>query len=486
MGVAAAPQGATYAPPGGAPAAPNAPPPDDPHSRAAALRLAVFGLRAAVEAVGHNTLRAALTSLGILFGVASVIAMLAIGKGAEQEILAQMKLLGSNNVIVTPVLEQKEEKAEEKDEKQSKRFTPGLTALDAQSIAAVIPNVQAVSAELALQTMATREGKRRSVKLVGVDTGYFDAFNLQLAEGRRFTRAQVERGMPVAIVGSALRTRFFTSEPPLGRRIKVGDVWLTVVGVLAPRPTSAQTAEKLGIRDANMDVYVPLQTALRRYRDRAEVTRTDVERASREFSEDNQNADQEDPTQRAERLNPNQLDRIVIQVADARHVASVADVTKRMLARRHNQVVDFEVTVPELLLKQEQRTKAIFNVVLGAIASISLLVGGIGIMNIMLASVLERIREIGVRRAMGATQRDVLAQFLAEATLISTAGGVAGILVGVALSVAIEQLADIRTIVSAVSVFVAFGVSLSVGLAFGIVPAWRAARQDPVVCLRYE
>ena len=167
-------------------------------------------------------------------------------------------------------------------------------------------------------------------------------------------------------------------------------------------------------------------------------------------------------------------------------MATVAAVTKRMLARRHNQVIDFEVTVPELLLKQEQRTKAIFNVVLGAIASISLLVGGIGIMNIMLASVLERIREIGVRRAMGATRRDVLAQFLAEATLISTAGGVAGILVGVALSVAIEQIADIRTIVSALSVFVAFGVSLAVGLAFGIVPAWRAARQDPVVCLRYE
>ena len=350
----------------------------------------------------------------------------------------------------------------------------------------MIPDVQAVSAELALQTTATREGKRRSVKLVGVDTGYFDAFNLQLAEGARFSRAQVERGMPVAVIGSALRTRFFTSEPPVGRRIKVGDVWLTVVGVLAPRPTSAQTAEKLGIRDANMDVYVPLETALRRYRDRAQVTRTDVERASREFSDDNQNADKEDPVQRAERLNQNQLDRIVIQVADARHVATVAAVTKRMLARRHNQVIDFEVTVPELLLKQEQRTKAIFNVVLGAIASISLLVGGIGIMNIMLASVLERSREIGVRRAMGATRRDVLAQFLAEATLISTAGGVAGIVVGVALSIGIEQIADIRTIVSALSVFVAFGVSLAVGLAFGIVPAWRAARQDPVVCLRYE
>jgi len=173
-------------------------------------------------------------------------------------------------------------------------------------------------------------------------------------------------------------------------------------------------------------------------------------------------------------------------VDEARLVPAVADVTRRMLERRHNQVVDFEITVPELLLEQERRTKTIFNLVLGAIASISLIVGGIGIMNIMLASVLERIREIGVRRAVGATQRDVLAQFLGEAVMISLAGGVAGILAGAGVSVAIEQVAGIRTIVSTASVLVAFGVSVAVGLVFGIVPAWRAARQDPVVCLRYE
>jgi putative ABC transport system permease protein len=157
-----------------------------------------------------------------------------------------------------------------------------------------------------------------------------------------------------------------------------------------------------------------------------------------------------------------------------------------MLERRHNGVVDYEITVPELLLKQEQRTRTIFNVVLGAIASISLIVGGIGIMNIMLASILERIREIGVRRALGATQRDILAQFLAEAVMISVAGGVAGILTGAGLSFGIEHFAGIRTLVSVLSVVVAFGVSLTVGLVFGIVPAWRAAQQDPVVCLRYE
>ena len=164
----------------------------------------------------------------------------------------------------------------------------------------------------------------------------------------------------------------------------------------------------------------------------------------------------------------------------------MAEVAQRLLARRHNSVVDFEITVPELLLRQEQRAKTIFNVVLGAIASISLIVGGIGIMNIMLASVLERIREIGVRRALGATEKDILFQFLAEAVLISLAGGIAGILLGVGLSSGIEQVAKIRTIVSVLSVVTAFGVSFSVGLGFGIVPAYRAARQDPVECLRYE
>ncbi len=487
MGVVTTPHGATYAPPAGGPGAPGADArPPHGSDRAATLRLIAFGLRAAIEAVGHNTLRAALTSLGILFGVASVIAMLAIGKGAEQEILAQMKLLGSNNVIVTPLVEQKEEKAGEKDEKESKRYTPGLTALDAQSIRDVVPQVRSVSTELSLQTSATREGQRRSVKLVGVDSAYFTAFNLEMAEGGRFAPMHLEHGMPVAVIGSGLRARFFTKEPPVGRRIKVGETWLTVVGVLAPRPVSEQTAQRLGIRDANMDVYVPLSTALLRYRNRAQITNRDVERAAQEFNNDDEATKNEDATARAERLNQNQLDRLVVQVADARYVSQVADVVQRLMARRHNGVVDFEVNVPEMLLKQEQRTKTIFNVVLGAIASISLIVGGIGIMNIMLASVLERIREIGVRRALGASQRDVLAQFLAEAVLISLAGGMAGILLGVALSVGIERFAKIATIVSPLSVLVAFGVSLTVGLVFGIVPAWRAARQDPVVCLRYE
>jgi putative ABC transport system permease protein len=456
-----------------------------PKSRARALLTQVmFSSRTAAEAVAHNKLRASLTSLGILFGVASVIAMLAIGNGAEQEILAQMKLLGANNIVITPIVEQKEGKVEKDDsKKESKKFTPGLTYLDAQAIRATVPEVGAASSEVVVNTVITREGHHRSGKLVGVDSSYFDVMNLRLVEGALFSGAHSSAARPVAIIGQGVKSRFFTTEDPIGRAIKVGNDWLTVIGVLEDRKVSSDNAKRLGIRDANMDVYVPLPTMLLRYRNRAEVTQEEMELAARAFASTDSSETEE---QRAEKRNYHQLDKIVVQVEHSNAVTAVSDVVRRMLQRRHNDVVDFEIVVPELLLKQEQRTKTIFNIVLGAIASISLVVGGIGIMNIMLASILERIKEIGVRRAVGATQRDVLAQFLSEAVMISLAGGILGILVGGILSSAIQHLAHINTIVSGMSVVVAFGVSVAVGLVFGIVPASKAAKQDPIVCLRYE
>ena len=456
----------------------------------------LFGMRTAAEAVVHNKLRAGLTSLGILFGVASVIAMLAIGRGAKQEILAQMQLLGSNNIVVTPLVEQKEGEAKEEEEetgkKEVKRYTPGLNYRDVEAIQRMVPGVDVASAEIVVNTSITREGRRRSGKVVGVDTTYFRLTNEQLSEGSFFTPSQIERGRPVAIIGYGVRTRFFTTQEPIGQAIKVGDSWLTVIGVLKDRRVSNETAQRLGIRDPNMDVYVPVRTMLLRYRDRAQLNQRDIQEAARGGGEgiiiisgQDQQAN-ETEEQRAERTNLNQLDRIIVRVQESSKVPAVAELLQRMLQRRHNQVVDFEISVPELLLQQEQRTRAIFNIVLGAIASISLIVGGIGIMNIMLASVLERTREIGVRRAMGATQKDILFQFLSEAVLISVAGGLAGIIVGMTLSGGIERFAGIRTLVSYISIVVAFGVSFTVGLVFGIVPAYRAARADPVVSLRYE
>ncbi len=445
-----------------------------------------FSARTAAEAVAHNKLRAGLTSLGILFGVASVIAMLAIGKGAEQEILEQMRMLGVNNIVITPIIEQREGKVQgDGDKKESKRFTPGLSYLDAEAIRATIPDVAATSSEVVINSVITREGLHRSGKLVGVDSSYLRVMNLRVAEGAAFAPLHFKSAASVAVIGQGVKSRFFTTSDPIGRSIKVGSQWLTVVGVLEDRKVSSETSQKLGIRDVNMDVYVPLQTMLLRYRNRAEVTQTEMELAAKEHNSGGSDSTETDD-QRAEKRNYNQLDKIVVQVERSEAVPAVAEVTRRMLQRRHNDVTDFEITVPELILQQQQRAKTIFNVVLGAIASISLIVGGIGIMNIMLASILERIKEIGVRRAVGATQKDVLAQFLSEAVMISLAGGIAGIIVGGILATVIERIAKIHTIVSPMSVGVAFGVSVAVGLVFGIMPASRAAKQDPIVCLRYE
>jgi putative ABC transport system permease protein len=464
-----------------APLPPDAPPPS--RLRALASHI-VFSSGIAAEAVVHNKLRASLTSLGILFGVASVIAMLAIGNGAEQEILEQMKLLGANNIVVTPIVEQKEGKTDKDDgKKESKRFTPGLTYLDAQAIKRAIPAVGATSSEVVVNGVIARQGHHRSGKIVGVDESYFDVMNLHLRRGTPFAAVHFTAASPVTIIGQGVKSRFFTTEDPIGRSIKVGNQWLTVIGVLEDRKVSSETAQRLGIRDANMDVYVPLPTMLLRYRNRGEVTQAEMEVAA---ASDNSADSSQTDDQRAEKRNYHQLDKVIVKVENSSEVTAVADVVRRMLQRRHNDVTDFEISVPELLLQQEQRTKTIFNIVLGAIASISLIVGGIGIMNIMLASILERIKEIGVRRAMGATQRDVLAQFLSEAVMISLAGGIAGIIVGVVLASVIERAAHIHTIVSPISVAVAFGVSVAVGLVFGIMPASKAAKQDPIVCLRYE
>ena len=452
-------------------------------ARALAAHIAFSGAIAA-EAVVHNKLRASLTSLGILFGVASVIAMLAIGNGAEQEILAQMRLLGANNIVITPIIEQKEGKVEKDDgKKEAKKYTPGLSYLDARAIKATIPAVGATSSEVVINSVITREGHHRSGKVVGVDPSYFDVMNLHLGEGALFADAHFTGASQVTIIGQGVKTRFFTTQNPIGRTVKVGTQWLTVIGVLEDRKVSSDAAKRLGIRDANMDVYVPLPTMLLRFRNRGEVTQAEMELAARS---DNSNDSTETEDQRAEKRNYHQLDKVVVQVTKSTDVTAVADVVRRMLLRRHNDVTDFEISVPELLLKQEQRTKTIFNVVLGAIASISLVVGGIGIMNIMLASILERIKEIGVRRAVGATQRDIRAQFLSEAVMISLAGGLTGIVVGVLLSYGIQSFAHINTIVSWASVAVAFGVSVAVGLVFGFMPASKAAKQDVIVCLRYE
>jgi putative ABC transport system permease protein len=445
----------------------------------------------ALEAVLGNQVRSLLTALGIIFGVAAVIAMLAIGNGAQQDILEQIKLVGVNNIIINPVVEQVDEQVDS-DSREKKGFSPGLRLLDVEAIASIVPGIERISPEIIMDTYIIKDGFRRSAKLVGVEPAYFEVSNFQLAEGKMFTEDQLENGKAVCIIGKSIRSRFFQRENPIGKRIKVGNQWLEVVGVLEERLISEKAASNLGIRDFNMDVYVPIQTALVRYRNREKITASQLglgggpaNMTSRMFRFMGA-GEEEEPVVAKGPVNYHQIDKLTIQVANSALLNPTADVIARMLERRHYGVVDFEITIPELLLKQQQRTQQIFNIVLGAIAGISLLVGGIGIMNIMLASVLERIKEIGLRLSLGAQKSDIIFQFLFEAVMISITGGLVGVAIGVFLAFLVSVFGDFPTVVSFSSVLISFGVAATVGLIFGIAPARRAANQDPITSLRHD
>ena len=450
----------------------------------------LYNFDIALEAIQRNKLRAFLTSLGIIFGVSSVIAMLAIGTGAQEEVLAQMELLGTNNVIVQPVVEQSEVNLDESGENQSgRKFSPGLNLQDLESIRRLVPEIEKLSPEIVYETHFIREARMRTGKLVGVNKDYFDITNLDIIEGSNFSDMQMEKADPVAVIGYDVKTRFFAGKNPIGEKIKVGHLWLTVIGVIEKKDVSTENIENLGIRNFNLDIYAPATTVLLRFKNSAVVTQNDIQSGGSSVmffgggmmissSGGSGNSDSDG--------NYNQLDKLVVKVKDNRYSGVIAELLSRMLKRRHNNVVDFEIIVPEQLLQQEQRTKRIFNIVLSSIASISLIVGGIGIMNIMLASVVERYREIGVRMAVGAQKKDIELQFLTEALTISITGGVIGIVLGMAFSYLIEITADVSTIVSPLSIFISFGVALLIGVIFGYYPAKRAAQHDPVHALRHE
>ncbi|MDZ7772859.1 MAG: ABC transporter permease [Balneolaceae bacterium] len=466
------------------------------------LQKIIYNFDIALDAIRQNTMRSFLTSLGIIFGVASVIAMLAIGRGAQEEVLQQMELLGTDNVIIETVMEQQEGEVEDgstQSGESQRRFSPGLTLGDMESIQNTIPKVEHVSPEILYDTYFVRSGRMRTGKLVGVNNRYFEINNFEFESGSSFTELQQRNSEPVCVIGSDVRTRFFAGQDPIGQQIKAGGLWLTVVGVLDEREMTTENIENLGIRNYNLDIFAPATSVLLRYGNRAVVTQQEIQESQSGNGGGQEvqffgggvmisggggsasSSSSDNGTQ-----NYHQLDKLIVQVTDNAYSVPIADIMRRMLQRRHNGVIDFEVVVPELLLQQERRTQEIFNIVLSSIASISLIVGGIGIMNIMLASVVERYREIGVRRAVGAHKRDIHLQFLTEALTISISGGMIGIFLGMALSFIIEITAGIITIVTLSSIVISFGVAMAIGVIFGFFPARRAAEQDPVNALRHE
>jgi len=439
------------------------------------LQRIIFNFKNGMEALLTNKFRALLTSLGIIFGVAAVIAMLAIGNGAEKQILEQIKQVGSNNIVIKPIVKTKEEEKQLKESGvQQKKFSPGLNIQDAENIKLVLNDVEVVSSEIEQQTLFIREGIKLGGKLVGVSNDYFHLLDFSLVKGNFFTEFQQQNAQSVCVIGSKVASKFFSAIDPIGQEIKCGNNWLKIVGVLNNKNIDEGNMQKLSIRNVDLEIYTPVKTFLLRYKNRGLVTVTGIKASQ----------NQEENTDKSIDNNYHQLDRLVVKVNKSDAIESTVDVLQRLLNRRHNGVNDFEIIVPELLLKQEQKTKKLFNTVLGIIASISLLVGGIGIMNIMLASVLERVKEIGLRMSVGASKRDIVMQFMAESVTISVSGGVIGIFLGIAISLIIQAATDIETIVSPISVFLSFTISISVGLVFGILPAKRASEQDPAECLR--
>jgi len=447
----------------------------------------------ALEAVFLNKFRSMLTALGIIFGVAAVISMMAIGNGAQKEILDQMKLVGVNNIIITPKQEKGKNNTNQgsssssssssSTDKSKGKFSPGLSLKDAQSIIDMVPTVQKVSPVVIYEADVIRDAVRYSTKISGVTPDFFELFNIDLQQGDMFNSEQLKEGKAVCIIGSTIQSKFFPNGNSIGQDIKCGRLWLKVIGVLRKKEVNQSTMENLGISDYNNSVFAPIQTMMRRVKDRTMITASSLHGSSYEMDfGDMVIAGSRD----GDELAKNQVDKIVVQVKQSSQITPTTDLLKRMLLRRHQKMEDFEIKVPELLLKQEQRTKDIFNIVLGCIAGISLLVGGIGIMNIMLASVMERIKEIGIRRAIGATKRDITLQFLMEATLLSITGGLIGIILGIIFSKLIMQFTTILTIISPISIIISFGVSASVGIIFGYMPAKKASIADPVESLRHE
>jgi putative ABC transport system permease protein len=395
-------------------------------------------VRLGVRGLLLHKLRSTLSILGVVFGVAAVVAMSSVGEGARREALDQLGALGMDSVTL-------------RSRRSASPTEPGALRLrDAESLARVVPHVVATAPVREAALLAEASGRRADAVAVGTTPDYLLAARLGIAAGRFLAPLDVSDQKRVAVLGASVAASLFPFGPALGERILLGGDWFQVVGVLEGRASARGRASAIRTRDVNRAVFVPLPA---------------LDRGS-------------DPR-------PDGVDEIVLRVEDPRQVSLAAEAAKALVERTGGGA-PFDVVVPREILRARERTQRIFNVVTGAIAAISLLVGGIGIMNIMLASVAERTREVGIRRALGATQRDVAAQFLTESSLLTAAGGVLGALVGTAGAGMIQRLAGWPTALSPWMLLLALVTAVAVGVGFGSYPAWLAARLAPMDALRHE
>jgi putative ABC transport system permease protein len=408
-------------------------------------------VRQALDNLRAQKTRTILTAMGIVFGVGSVIGMLAIGAGAREESLRFIEQLGVRNVLI------ESRPASSREELQQRRRTsPGLTERDERILAANIEELETHSVRRTLHPARVLPKPARDVPaMYGVRPSYAVIHNLRIAEGSFFDQNHDESSAAVCVLGESAKINLLGYAPAAGKFIKINDTWLKVIGVLQEQIGAGGQSGGGKLDDVNNIVYIPFNTFQYRFWDQSS------------FMKD-------------------ELDGIDLRLKPDADSVQVAKVVIAILNSTHHGVQDFTVTIPAALLAQQKCTQTIFTYVMVAIAAISLLVGGIGIMNIVLATVMERTREIGIRRATGARRADILRQFLTESVLISVGGGLAGIGCGFFLARLIAYTAEWKTIVTSSSVAIAFGVSVLVGVVFGIYPALKAARINPIEALRYE
>jgi putative ABC transport system permease protein len=389
--------------------------------------------------------------LGMIFGVAAVVTMLSIGAGARQKVMALIEQMGVHNLIV-----EAKETTEWQAHMKIRKISPGLTLQDYRIIHDDVNDVSASTPRKRFTPSKTIPKPQQDPPTVyGVSPGYADIMGLHLLQGRFFSPEEENNASAVCVLGAGAKSNLFGASNPLGQWVKLNQQWFQVIGVASPQLSSQAEISGMPTQDLNNLMYVPLNAAILRLEDSYSDARDEI-------------------------------DGVYLHLRDDANVPQIAQVVRAILNSTHHSAGDFSVVVPAELLAEQRRTERLFNAVMVAIASISLLVGGIGIMNIMLASILERTREIGVRRAVGARQFDIIRQFVIEATIISFVGGSFGIVFGFVMSRLIAWLAGWSTIVTVSSIVLAFLVSITVGLVFGIYPAVKAARLDPVEAIRYE
>jgi len=408
-------------------------------------------LKMGLASLFAHKLRSLLTMLGMIFGVGAVVAMLSITAGAQKEMMSFIDQLGVNNIIVEA------HEALDRNELQTVRsISPGLSFRDFRAISENVSGLVAITPRKRFKPQKLLPKTNQDPpQLIGVFPNFVEINSLKLIAGRFFTEEENRSSAPVCVLGEGAKVNLLGYDNAVGKYIKVNDSWLQVVGVLTPQASGDSDVEGATASNRNNLIIAPLNTVMRRFEDNTSYLKDEI-------------------------------DGIYMKVGTNIDSIETSNVVRAILTATHKDAGDFTVIVPAGLLEQKKQTQMIFNVVMICIAGISLLVGGIGIMNIMLATVLERTREIGIRRAIGARQADIVRQFLTEAVLISIAGGLIGIAFGVTLSKIIASAAGWSTLVTTSSIGVAFGVSVFIGLLFGIYPAVQAAKLDPIEAIRYE